>query len=299
MIFEKSIGHSEIKNRLENAVLNEKVSHAYIFAGRYGVGKNTLAREFAYAVTDGNIADIVVVSNEIYDEDSKSESLTVKTIRNASADMYIKPYAANKRVFIFPNAEKMTVQAQNALLKVFEEPPGYCVIILITQNDRMLIKTIRSRAITLRFGMLKDEEVKLYLKQKGIECRPVVLRLASGSIGLALKLSENDEIVAMFDEFVALFKSIAFGKAFNAYKIISYFSQHKKDAEILFDIMLIMLRDTMLKNKTDLFIEGISISNAVNMINKIENTRNSFSFNANYDIAVSEMMLDMLGEING
>lgn len=298
MIFEGITGHFEIKKRLEKAVKDELVSHAYIFAGKRGIGKKTVALAFANALTGKSRADVTVVSNELYDTGVKSDAVSVKAVRGAAADMYKKPYAAEKRVFIFPDAEKMTTQAQNALLKVFEEPPPYCVIILVTQNDSMLLQTIRSRAVTLRFGPLSDEEVENYLKENNLNCSSVAVRLASGSIGMACVLCGDEDLRGVLDSFADMFKKIGSGKAKDIYGLIHYIQNEKKNVEVLFDVMLIMLRDTMLGNETELKIDGVGRKKAAGIVSLVENTRKSLSFNANIDLAVSEMMLDILGVIN-
>ena len=299
MMFESVIGHENVKQRLVNSIANNKISHAYIFAGKRGVGKKTVANAFADILTNGSIADVITVTNEYYGVDSKSDIVSVDTIRAASADMYMKPYLADKRVFIIPDAEKMNAQAQNALLKIFEEPPSYCVIILITQNDNMLLQTIRSRAITVRFGALDDSMVKDYAQNSGITVSDVMIRLAFGSIGIIKELSENEELDTLIGEFVDLFSQVGKGTAQCTYSLIDYFQREKKNSEVLFDIMLIMLRDTMLGVSSDLVIEGLNNKKTVRFIELVENTRNSFSFNADYNMAVSEMFLNMLGETNG
>lgn len=299
MIFENVAGHFDIKKRLEASINNNKVSHAYIFSGKSGVGKMTLALSFADELTCKNGVDVTVVTNEKYDKKSKTDAISVDAIRGASADMYVKPYSADKRVFIIPDAEKMTPQAQNALLKVFEEPPSYCVIILITKNDNMLLQTIRSRAVTYRFDRLSDDEVSDFLRSRGIDISYALIRLASGSIGLALDFCGDSEISEILDDFVGLFSKIGGGSYEIMYKIIDYFRSQKSRCDILFDIMLIMLSDTLKRTDSDLAVKNLSQKKSVRIIQMIENTRNSFSFNANYDIAVSEMMLDIMGAVNG
>lgn len=299
MMFESVTGHSDVKQRLESSVLNGKVSHAYIFAGKRGVGKTTMAKAFADVLTDGSIADVTVVTNEHYGVETKSDIVAVDTVRAASADMYMKPYLADKRVFIIPDAEKMNAQAQNALLKIFEEPPAYCVIILITQNDNMLLPTIRSRAVTVRFGALCDSQVRDYVTKNGVNASDIVIRLASGSIGMVQELSDNEELEDVLGTFVELFKRVGTGTAECIYSLMDYFQREKKNSEVLFDIMLVMLRDTMLGIKSDLVIDGLNNKKLVRIIELVENTRNSFSFNADYNMAVSEMLLNILGETNG
>lgn len=299
MMFESVIGHSEVKQRLESSALSGKISHAYIFSGKRGVGKTAMAKAFADVLTKGSVADVTVVTNGHYGIESKSDIVSVDTIRAASADMYMRPYLADKRVFIVPNAEKMNAQAQNALLKIFEEPPAYCVIILITQNDNMLLQTIRSRAVTMRFGILDDSDVKNYVANKGMDVSDIVIRLAAGSIGMALELGENEELDDVLDTFVGMFRKIGTGSAECIYSLIDYFQREKKNSDVLFDIMLVMLRDTMLDKKTDLTIGGLNNKKIVRIIELVENTRNSFTFNADYNMAISEMLLNILGETNG
>ncbi|MEE1042366.1 MAG: DNA polymerase III subunit [Clostridia bacterium] len=299
MMFENVVGHTAVKERLEGWFLADKVSHAYIFSGKRGVGKTTMARAFAQLLTNGSAADIIHITNEHYGIDSKTDIVAVDTIRAAAADMYMKPYFADKRVFIISSAEKMNVQAQNALLKIFEEPPAYCVIILVTQNDNMLLQTIRSRAITVRFSALEDSLVKDYVLKQGINAPEVVIRLSSGSIGTALELGENQELHDVLDTFVGMFKNIGNKSAYSVYSLIDYLQREKKNYEVLFDIMLIMLKDSLPGNKSELSIQGLNNKKVVRIIELVENTRNSFSFNADYNMAVSEMMLNILGEVNG
>lgn len=298
MIFDEIKGHSEIKRRLEYALESGRVSHAYIFSGKRGVGKKTTAYAFADALTDGSRADVTVVTNELYDAASKSDSVSVKAVRAAAADMYKKPYAADRRVFIFPDAEKMTPQAQNALLKTFEEPPAYCVIILVTQNDSMLLQTIRSRAVTVRFKELSDEDIAAYAAENSMDISPVIVRLASGSIGMARTLCSDGELCGILNEFVSLFCKISSGKAADIYRLIKYITNEKKNSEILFDVMLILLQGSISGSSFALSVGGLSAKKAARIAEIIENTRNSFSYNAGFDAAVSEMMLDILGAVN-
>lgn len=298
MSFDQITGHNEIKERLINSIKCDKVSHAYIFVGKRGVGKMTTAVAYANMLTNGCESDITIVTNEFYGVESKSDAISVNTVRAASADMYKKPYMADKRVFIIPNAEKMNASAQNALLKIFEEPPHYCVIILVTQNDSMLLPTVRSRAVTVRFASLDDNDVKKYLCNNSINYSDIIIRLASGSIGMALDMCKNEELEGVTDGFVSLFGNIGLRTAYNTYQIISYLQKEKKYYEVLFDIMLIMLSDTLLKKDGGLIIEGLNQRIIVKIIEVVENTRNSFSYNANYDMAVNEMMLNILGAVN-
>ena len=87
----------------------------------------------------------------------KPSSIGVEDIRSQLAgDIQIRPYNGNYKIYIIPDAEKMTVQAQNAILKTIEEPPEYAVIILLTANEQALLETIRSRCVILNLKPVPD-----------------------------------------------------------------------------------------------------------------------------------------------
>lgn len=298
MTFQDLFGHEDIKRRLQTAVQQARVSHAYVFSGKRGIGKTTAALAFASLLTGGSAADVTVVTNEQYDRDSKSGALSVRAVRAVGAELYVKPYAAEKRVFIIPNAERMTVQAQNALLKAFEEPPAYCVIILVTQNEQMLLPTIRSRAVSVRFSPLDDAELRAFLGDRAKDCSPLFLRLADGSPGRAMELLENGELESVLAEFVPLFASLAAGGAAAVYKLIGYFAAQKDNYGLLFDVMQLMLRETAAGQGGTAAVPGVAPCRAMRGVELIEKTRSAFSYNANYDMAVSEMLLNLLEELH-
>ena len=141
----------------------ENISHAYIYAGQKGLGKYKDAMELAKKLTGNNIADLIDVSNERYGIKTASGSISVQTIRAVRNDAYVKPYG-DKKVFVINHADELNSESQNALLKVLEEPPPYCVFILIAETDNKLLPTVRSRAITKRFSPLSEDELLMMNK---------------------------------------------------------------------------------------------------------------------------------------
>lgn len=174
--FKDVVGHKDIIRYIEQAVKEEKVSHAYILNGEKGSGKKLLANLFAMSLqcqnlqedgdacgecqsckqaAHGNQPDIKIISHE------KPGSISVDEIREQiNQDIVIKPYSSKHKVYIMPDADLMTVQAQNALLKTLEEPPQYAVILLLTENAEVLLPTIRSRCVMLKLRNIKDALVK-------------------------------------------------------------------------------------------------------------------------------------------
>ena len=157
--FKDVVGHKDIIQYIQNAVEQDKVSHAYILNGAKGSGKKMLAKLFAMTLQcensqlepcgecrscrqadSGNQPDIITIQHE------KPGSISVDDIREQlNGDIMIKPYSNRYKIYIIPEADLLTVQAQNALLKTIEEPPEYAIIFLLTENADSLLPTIRSR----------------------------------------------------------------------------------------------------------------------------------------------------------
>ena len=156
-----------LKRYIDKAVLNDSLSSAYIFEGAAGSGRMELAIHAArsllctaddrgsrpcgschacHLTESGNHPDITVLSH------SNLNSISVRDIRTQIVeDIEIRPYYGGKKIYIIPEAEIMTTEAQNALLKTIEEPPEYAIIILIVKNRELLLQTVRSRCVILSF----------------------------------------------------------------------------------------------------------------------------------------------------
>ena len=168
---EKVIGHEEQIKKLETIIKNDTISNAYIFYGIKGIGKATVAQKFAEAVV-GNEGYIVV--------ESEDNVIKVDAIRNLKDEVLLKPIVADRKIIIINDAECMNEQAQNALLKILEEPPTYITIILVTSNKEKLLYTIRSRCVEFKFNPLTVKEIEMFFNKK---LPDELLEFSGGSIG--------------------------------------------------------------------------------------------------------------------
>ncbi len=215
--FQSIVGHEEIIKHMRNSIAMGKVSHSYIFAGEPGAGKKLLAKAYAMALQcekDGtdpcmkcdsckraaskNHPDIIYLTHE------KPNTISVEEVRTQIVeDVAIKPYYGNRKIYIIPDCEKMTAQAQNAILKTIEEPPAYAVFMLITNNIELLLPTIQSRCVRLDVKAVSDALVKEYLMEHlhvPDYQAEVDASFAQGNIGKA-------EAAATSSDFEALTKS--------------------------------------------------------------------------------------------
>ncbi len=192
--FKDIIGQQQIKNHLQIAIKQNTISHAYILCGEKGSGKRTVSDAIAQTIQCENRAggidsceickscmqakshnhpDIKYITHE-------KASISVDDIREQlNNDISIKPYSSQYKVYIIPDSNKMTEQAQNALLKTIEEPPSYAVIILITDNISGILPTIQSRCVTLNLKPLSNNEIAGYLTAH-LKLEPERAQIAAG-----------------------------------------------------------------------------------------------------------------------
>ena len=261
--FKDVVGHKDIINYIRNAVREDKVSHAYILNGERGAGKKMLANLFAATLLcekggpdpcnechscrqaeSGNHPDIIKVTHE------KPNSISVDDIREqVNNTIMIKPYQGPYKVYIIPQADMMTTQAQNALLKTIEEPPEYAVIMLLTENADTLLPTINSRCVMLKLRNIKDTLIKKYLMEtmqvpdyKADMCTA----FAQGNMGRAIMLANSEHFNEIRDEAVQLLKYINEMELSEIVQAVSRITAYKLEINDYLDIIMIWYRDVLL-----------------------------------------------------
>lgn len=268
--FKDVVGHKDILKYISSAVENNRVSHAYILNGERGSGKKMLANLFAMTLLcetgdnepcgkchsckqaeSGNHPDIIRVTHE------KPNSISVDDIRtqvNNTVD--IKPYQGPYKVYIIPQADMMTPQAQNAILKTIEEPPSYAVFLLLTENAETLLPTINSRCVMLKLRNIKDTLIKKYLMEN-LEIpdykADMCTAFAQGNMGRAIMLANSDHFNEIREEAVQLLKHISemeLNEIVAAVKNISVYKVYKLEITDYLDIIMIWYRDVLLYKAT-------------------------------------------------
>lgn len=265
--FQDIIGHDQIKEHFQKAISENRVSHAYILTGESGMGRKSLANVFALTllcekglaepcmechackqVLSGNHPDLIYVTHE------KPASIGVDDIRKQINDsIVIRPYSSHYKIYIVDEAEKMTGQAQNALLKTIEEPPSYGIIILLTTNEESFLPTILSRCIQLKLKPLKDSVVKAYLeKSLGVsEARAdVYAAFARGNLGKAISLVTSEEFRIIYQQILHLLRTI---HNMDISQILDYIRKIKDENLNVYeclDFMQLWYRDVLLYKVT-------------------------------------------------
>ena len=220
--FESVLGNEQVREYFRHAVDSGKVSHCYVLSGEDGLGKMTLAKAFAQTLLcdspvgrpcgkchscvqfeSGNHPDVIYTTHE------KPTVIGVDDVRTGIVeDIALRPYSSDYKIYIMDEAEKLSVQAQNALLKTIEEPPSYGILMLLTTNAAGLLDTIRSRSILLSMLPLENQVLESYLRKEDGDAQkiPSLVKFAQGNIGKAMKLSGSENFSAMMDQIMELLK---------------------------------------------------------------------------------------------
>ena len=225
--FSGIVGNQKLTERLSMDIEENKIPHALIIEGDTGSRRHTVVKYFAAALScerrNGSEAlpcrkcpscekifgekspDIIKIGLE-----GEKTSIGVDAVRFLKTDIFVEPNDLKYKFYIIEDAEKMTVQAQNAFLLSLEEPPPYVVFILICNNSSLLLETVRSRALTVRTERLSPQIMRDYLLTESKEAKSLfqtsgdefeeLLLSCGGSIGRALMLLNSKERKKLFSD---------------------------------------------------------------------------------------------------
>lgn len=307
---------------------HNNVSNSYIFEGMKGVGKFTAARIFANALhctgetkpcgmcpdckkhAANTHSDLIIVGD--------GGPIKVENIREMNEELYIKPALSDKKIFIVRNADNMNNDAQNALLKSFEEPPAYAVIILLSENVKMLLPTIRSRGNKVIFEPFSEDVIRDYilrqypLKRDNVE---FIAMYSGGVIGKAIELCEDEEFFEIRKKTFEAIASLT-GDRLSIFKLAGIFGiknprQGFLNCDLYFDLFTSFMRD-VLAMKTggriinsdmiqliEVFCKKVTLSSVLSIIERTADIRSELNVSMKYDLWIVNMLINCWEDIHG
>lgn len=328
--FNQIIGYEDVIEHMQNAIAMQKVSHAYIIHGEEGMGKKLMAGAFAKTLQcesknvtacnkcrsciqyeSGNHPDIIWVRRE-------KASIGVDEIRaQVNADIQIKPFSSKYKIYIIDEADKLTEQAQNALLKTIEEPPKYAVLLLLVANISMMLPTILSRCIVLDLKPVDKQKISEYLMEN-YQVPDYLAQMAAlfsgGNVGKAIKYASSDDFGKMKEDVTHILKYIDDMELYEVISGLKTLSVSKNNIEDYIDLMILWYRDVLVFKATkdpDLILYRDEISyinsqakkrsyeNLNNIINAMEKAKIRLKANVNFDITIELMLLSLKENCNG
>lgn len=290
-MFENILGNEKNKNILEKSIKLNKFSHSYIFWGTEGIGKKLIAKEFAKNILCLEKQENCKCKSCIeFDSDNNPDfqliepnegKVKIEQIREMQRKVAEKPIISNKKVYIIDDADTMTTEAQNCLLKTLEEPPEYITIILICSNEDNLLSTIKSRCTRMHFEPINTEEIRKYIKQNysDQEISDNIINLSQGSIGKAIKLNENKDI---YENIEKILLSMQTNDLIEIVQMSEEIYKAKEEISSILDYMNVIL--LKLGKQNIKYIRCIEI---------VEQTKKRLKANSNYDMCIDNLLFNM------
>ena len=245
MGFDRLLGNDQLKENLRQARRKGRMSHFYLLSGPRGSGKHRLADLIAAAMLcqepegpcgvcrhcrkmlSGSHPDYITI------DDPTKKTVPVDLIRQARADIFVRPNEGDKKIYLFPRAQDLGLPGQNALLKVLEEPPAYGVFLLLTDNPEKLLPTVRSRCVELKLRALPDALLERALREEFPDADPDRLHAAilrsGGYLGQARELLSGPGLSENAVQFAAAF---AARDVFGLQKLLTPMEKWKRDVLI-------------------------------------------------------------------
>ncbi len=327
MNFSCLYGHETIKKRLGLAITQDKISNAYVFEGNPGVGKKLCAHIFATALmceSDNppcgvcafciqakakTLPDIITV-----EKDSDKTQIGVDIVREqVISEVYIKPRNARRKIFIIEQGDILSTEAQNALLKVLEEPPEYVTFIICVTSKEKLLPTVLSRSQTMSFFPLSAETVEKYIQENEKTDKDIktIAKLCRGSIGMAKDLISDDTKMVRIEKSIKSILNLS-KNSLSVRQMTEFLSEEKENVTEVIDYCLAFLRDCVLL-KTDLteniifsdyisdmrvFTQNLGKKELISAFDKLSELKLSLSQNLNFNATVSNAVVSIWEELH-
>ena len=290
------IGNKKTFDLLARSIKNDSLNHAYIFSGPEQVGKFTLAKMFAlHAISatemrldigdfDKNaLFDLILVSPEIVEKKgiSKQRDISIESIRDAKQSLSLFPYHGKYKIMIINDAHKLNISAQNALLKILEEPNLTTMIILVTHEIDRILPTVQSRSQIINFALANNEQMQKVFSQD-------IISLSAGRPGLANIMLENEDERIFRLEAIKDLNKIISGSLNEKFALAEEFSKDIVETLKRLDVWIWEMR------KKALLSNEVERKNIYASIEKIQKNMETLKrTNANARLVLETLFMDM------
>ncbi|MFA5755061.1 MAG: AAA family ATPase [Candidatus Paceibacterota bacterium] len=237
------IGNTKKRELLYRIIDNKNIPHALLFSGPEMIGKKMIAFDLINKIFGNSNynPDVSIVS-------PIEGNIEIDEIRKAKQKLSLKSYYGKLKVLIIDDSHLMRKDAQNAFLKMLEEPKGDTLIIFITSYPQMILKTIRSRMQEVKFSLVAKSEIEEHLISLGAlsEKASEIALISSGQIGKAINFFENQEKIDLFNNSIDDIVSLSNSKMKKRFEYAEKFKDDKGKINAIIDIWERFLRREML-----------------------------------------------------
>ena len=304
-----TIGHKKQREVLERLAKGKNIPHALLFSGIEKVGKKKVAVEFiksifcekekgfcgecysCRSIDSSSFPDLSII-------ESKDRNIEIEEVRDLQNRLSLKSYNNSLKVGIIDDAHLMRKDAQNALLKVLEEPKGDTLLILITSYPQMLLPTVRSRLEEIKFSIVSRKEIEDYLISLGAkeEKAKEIALISSGQIGKAIEFFNDEDKLNFFNKAVKDIISLIRSEMYKRFDFAKEFKENQDEIINVLDVWeRFMRREILLKvygNKGSL--ENYSLKKTKEVIDELEKTKYLIeNTNVNKKLALENLLITL------
>lgn len=269
------IGHSSLIENFKNRCSNGNLSHAQLISGEDGIGKSILAEILGKLILNGDLNREYV---DIINYRPSKASFGVDDVREIIDEVNKKPFEGDKKVIIIHQGNKLTIPAQNALLKTIEEPPTEVYIIILCESLELILDTIKSRCEIYKLTPLTKEELYKYIAIKGYdyseEEKASAIAFSEGIPGRIDRYFSDTELQELRDKIVDLLLQLTNNEIEAILEKEEQLVSYKQNKEEVINVLSSFIRD-ILVNK-EVYNENLIINR--DKIKEIERLTNEMSF---------------------
>lgn len=269
------VGHSSLIENFKNRCSNGNLSHAQLISGEDGIGKSILAEILGKLILNGDLNREYV---DIINYKPSKASFGVDDVREIIDEINKKPFEGDKKVIIIHQGNKLTIQAQNALLKTIEEPPTEVYIIILCESLELILDTIKSRCEIYKLTPLTKDELYKYIAIKGYdyseEEKSSAIAFSEGIPGRIDRYFSDTELQELRDKIVDLLLQLTNNEIEAILEKEEQLVSYKQNKEEVINVLSSFIRD-ILVNK-EVYNENLIINR--DKIKEIERLTNEMSF---------------------
>lgn len=310
------IGNEKVIDRLSKLMESGRFPHALIIEGEEGIGKKTLAKDIACALVCrgddkpcGECSQCKKAIAAIHPDISEyipagtANSFHVDTVRNIINDAYVQPNEADYKIYILANAHCMNQNAQNALLKILEEPPKYVVFILTTNSKSALLSTVLSRSVCVSLEGVDIERAANYITS---HCENVDYNTAkktvetfNGNIGKAIDSLQDSKTSELVDVCNKICKALTTSNEYEMMTLCSVFQKDRQGVVFACDLLKSIFRDALFAGESSehiswqdesaaLLKSSLSRQSLIKLINTCDELKSTALSNANNALLITK-----------
>lgn len=309
----KIYGKKDAVSLIDNMVKSGRLAHSFLIYGESGVGKKTLAKYFVLKMMCENKEESPCfkcrtcknIMNEnhpdvIYAEHSgKLNGISIETARNISVDSFIKPNNGGKKIYLFTDADKITVPAQNSLLKLIEEPPDYSYYIFTAASKDVFLKTIISRTTTVGVSECTENQCRQALKDVGFDEYQInsAYEVFQGNIGKCIQYIKDDNTKSLVDLTKRIYECIIRNDEYNLLRELTTIEKDRVNAKQVLYMLDSFIRHKMVSAyglKSSISLSGISVNSCIKIHNSIDKAVQNIDLNVNLKLVLAVLCGDIM-----